>query len=87
MLSSENVSDDDVVEKAGDGLARVRRDSIAALALSLVRAIFHTKRRVGRHRGPGVVCASLCVVASERACCSWRKILQICSEVLSILLF
>ena len=50
-LRSENVRDDDVVEKAGDGIARVRRGSIAARALSLTRASFHTERRVGRHRG------------------------------------
>ena len=43
--------DYDVVEKAGDGLARVRRGSIAALARSLARASFHAERRVGRHRG------------------------------------
>ena len=48
IIRSENVSDDDVVEKAGDGLARV---SIAAFALSLARASFHTERRGGRHRG------------------------------------
>jgi hypothetical protein len=43
MLISENVSDDDVVEKAGDGLARVSRVgrvSIAALPLFLSRASF-----------------------------------------------
>ena len=49
--------DDDVVEKAGDGLARV---SIAALALPLPCASFHTDRRVGRQREPGVVCAWCC---------------------------
>ena len=47
VLRSENVRDDDVVESAGDSFARV---SIAALALSLARASFHTERRGGRHR-------------------------------------
>ena len=51
MLRSENVRDDDVVEKAGDGLARISRVSIAALARPLARASLHTERRVGRHRG------------------------------------
>ena len=46
ILRSENVRDDDVVEKAGDGIARV---SIAS-ALSLTRAGFHTGCRVGGHR-------------------------------------
>ena len=43
MLISEDVRDDDVVEKAGDGLARVSRVgrvSIAALPLFLSRASF-----------------------------------------------
>ena len=50
--------DNDVVEEAGDGLARVRRGSIEALVLSL------TERRVGRKRRcrVRVVCVSLCVV-------------------------
>jgi len=47
ILRSQNVRDDDVVEKAGNGIARVRRVSIEALALSLVRASFHA----GRHGG------------------------------------
>ena len=54
MLISENVSDDDVVEKAGDGLARVSRVgrvSIAALPLFLSRASFLTGHRVGRVDG------------------------------------
>ena len=45
MLRSENVRDDDVVEKAGDGLARVS----LTLARSFAQAGFHTERRVGRH--------------------------------------
>ena len=67
ILRSENVRDDDVVEKAGDGLARV---SIAALTLLLSHTSFHTERRVGRQRGGccvRVVCPSLCVEASEKA--------------------
>jgi hypothetical protein len=51
ILRSENVRDDEVVGEVGDGLARVSRVSIAALALPLSRAGFHTERRVGRHRG------------------------------------
>jgi hypothetical protein len=43
ILGSQNVSDDDVVEKAGDDLARVR---IAALTLLLSRASFLTGHRV-----------------------------------------
>ena len=46
ILRIENVRDDDVVGKAGDGLARVSRGSIAARALPLARASFHTERRV-----------------------------------------
>ena len=38
--------DDDVVEKAGDGLARVS----IALALSLERAIYHTAHSLEKHR-------------------------------------
>ena len=51
ILRSENVSDYDVVEKAGEGLARVRRGSIAALARPLARATFRTDHRAGRQRG------------------------------------
>jgi len=54
MLISENVSDDEVVEKAGDGLARVSRVgrvSIAALPLFLSRASFLNGHRVGRVDG------------------------------------
>ncbi len=61
MLRSENVSDDDVVEKAGDAIVR---NSIA-LALSLTRASFQTERRVGRHRG-GCRVRVVVVEASER---------------------
>ena len=50
MLSSENVLDDEVVGEVGEGLAPVSRGSIAALALLLACASFHTERRVGRHR-------------------------------------
>jgi hypothetical protein len=49
MLRSENVRDDDVVEKAGDSFPRVGRGSIQALFLS--RASLHTDRHVGRQRG------------------------------------
>ena len=62
MLRSQNVRDDDVVEKAGDGLARVSRVGrvrIAALALFLSRASFLTGL------AEGVVCASLCVFSSS----------------------
>ena len=59
MLRSENVRDDDVVEKAGDGLARV--SIAAALTLFLSRASFFAghcvetqTRRVSCARG----CAS-----------------------------
>ena len=45
MFRSENVRDDDVVEKAGDGIARVS----IAFALSLTRASFHTECGVGGH--------------------------------------
>jgi hypothetical protein len=50
MLRSQNVRDDDVVEKAGDGLARVSRVGrvrIAALALFLSRASILTGHRDG----------------------------------------
>ena len=47
MLRSENVSDDEVVGKAGEGLARVS----IAFALCRERASFCTERRVGRHHG------------------------------------
>ena len=73
MLRSENVSDDGVVENARDSLARVGRVGrvrIAALALFLSRASFLTGHGVGRVDGfvcASVVCASLCVEASERA--------------------
>ena len=46
ILRSQHVSDEDVVEKARDDLARVS----IALALSLTRAGFHTERRVVGHR-------------------------------------
>jgi hypothetical protein len=66
MLRSENVRDDDVVEKAGDGLTRVgrvSRVSIAALALFLSRASFLTGHRVGEWTvWVRVVCATLCAV-------------------------
>ena len=45
ILRSENVRDDDVVEKAGDGIAR----GSIAFALSLTRAGFHTECRAGEH--------------------------------------
>ena len=48
MLRSENVSDHEVVGEARDGLARVSRVSIVALALFLSRASFLTLHRVGR---------------------------------------
>jgi hypothetical protein len=50
ILRSENVRGDQMVGKAGDGLAH---DNIAfaLFAFSLARASFHTERRVGRHRG------------------------------------
>ena len=51
---SEDVRDDVVVEKTGDGLARV--GIAAALALCLSRASFLTGNRFGRVEG--VVCAS-----------------------------
>ena len=51
MLRTENVSGDEVVGKAAEGLASVSRGSIAAFALSLACASFHTKRRVGIQRG------------------------------------
>ena len=66
MLSSENVSDDDVVEKAGGGLARVRRVSVEALALRLCARV--STPSVGLEDiAEGVVCATLCVEASEKA--------------------
>ena len=63
MVRSENVRDYDVVEKAGDGLARV--DIAAALFLFLSRASFFTGHRVGRQTWM-VPCARVvvCVVAS-----------------------
>ena len=58
MLRSENVSDDDVVEKPGDGLTLVTL--AAPLALFLSRASFLTAHRVGRQTWMvGVVCVSL----------------------------
>jgi hypothetical protein len=53
ILSSEDVLDDEVVEKAKDGLAR--GSIAAALALFLSRASFFTGHCVGRVEG--VVCA------------------------------
>jgi endoglucanase Acf2 len=65
-LTSENVSDDDVVEKAGGGLARVRRVSVEALALRLCARV--STPSVGLEDiAEGVVCATLCVEASEKA--------------------
>ena len=65
-LRSENVSDDDVVEKAGGGLARVRRVSVEALALRLCARV--STPSVGLEDiAEGVVCATLCVEASEKA--------------------
>ena len=64
ILRSENVSDDEVVGKAGDGLARVSRVArvrIAALALFLSRASFLTGHCVGREDGfVSVLCARRC---------------------------
>ena len=68
MLRSEDVLDDEVVGKARDGFARVGRVgrvSIAALPLFLSRASFLAGHRVGGCFCVRVVCASLCVVASE----------------------
>jgi hypothetical protein len=48
ILSSENVLDDEVVGKAGDGLAR---DSIAARMRLRTHTSFHTESRVGRQSG------------------------------------
>ena len=68
MLISENVRDDDVVEKAGDGLARVSRVgrvSIAALPLFLSRASFPFLPDIALEEWMvcvRVVCVSLCVV-------------------------
>tara|TARA_B110000977_G_scaffold105441_1_gene137543 strand:- start:201 stop:527 length:327 start_codon:yes stop_codon:yes gene_type:complete len=53
MLRSEDARDDDVVGKAGDGLARVS----IAFALSLARASFRTERRNSSRRGE---CARRC---------------------------
>ena len=65
-LRSENVSDDDVVEKAGCGLARVRRVSVEARALRLCARV--STPSVGLEDiAEGVVCATLCVEASEKA--------------------
>ncbi len=72
MLISENVSDDDVVEKAGDGLARVSRVgrvSIAALPLFLSRASFPFLPDIALEEWMvcvRVVCVSLCVVVPRR---------------------
>ena len=65
ILRSQNVLDDEVVGKAGDGLARhcrVGRVSIAALAFSfLSRASFLTGHRVGKVEGVACVsCACRC---------------------------
>ena len=57
MARSENVSDDDVVEKARDGLASVR---IAALTLLLSRASFLTGHRVEK-QARRVSCAPVVV--------------------------
>ena len=51
ILRSENVSDDQVVGEAGEGVARV--SIAAALALSLSRASFLTGHAVGRVDGLG----------------------------------
>ena len=64
MLRSENVRDYDVVEKTGDGLARVR----IAFALAFARTSFHTEGRVESRRERccvRVVRASLYVGAPE----------------------
>ncbi len=72
MLRSEDVRDDDVVEKAGDGLARVSRVgrvSIAALALFLSRASFPFLPDIAFAEWivcVRVVCVSLCVVVPRR---------------------
>jgi hypothetical protein len=72
------VRDDDVVEKTGDGLARVSRVGhvrIAALA-PLSRSTFLTGHRVGVCAG--FVCvscarASLCLEASEKSVLNEKK--------------
>ena len=71
MIRSENVSDDQVVGEADDGLARVSRVgrvSLAALALLLPRASFLTGHRVGCVDGfVSASCASLlCLEASQK---------------------
>ena len=72
MIRSENVSDDDFVEKAGDGLARVSRVgrvSIAALPLFLSRASFPFLPDIALEEWMvcvRVVCVSLCVVVPRR---------------------
>ena len=66
ILRSKNVSGDEVVGEAGDGLARVR--IAAALALFLSRASFFTGHRVGTQTWM-VSGARRCVEASERAYC------------------
>ena len=64
ILRSENVSHDQVVREAGEGLARV--SPTAALALFLSRASFLTGHRVGGVDGfVSASCASLCLEASE----------------------
>ena len=64
ILRSENVSHDQVVREAGEGLARV--SIAAALALFLSRASFLTGHRFGGVDGfVSASCASLCLEASE----------------------
>ena len=67
MLSSENVRDDDVVEKAGDGFLCVSKARGSGYGRDITARASHDRMCcVGGHE-KGVVCASLCVEASESA--------------------
>ena len=66
MLISGNVSGDEVVGKAAEGLASVSRGSIAAFALSLACAVSIPSVAL-EYNVEGVVCAELCVEVSEEA--------------------
>ena len=71
-VRSEDVSDHDVLRKAGEGLLRVS----IALALSLARASFHTAHCVGGHRGR--VRSVVGVVRGAREL--WREVRLPCSR-------
>ena len=67
MLRSENVRDDEVVGEAGDGFLRVgKARGSSGGSETADRGSHGGMRDVGGHV-EGVVCASLCVEASEKS--------------------